>query len=205
MNFHEIEEKWVKKWEESKIFEANPNKKKKIFVTFPFPYMNGPLHLGHAFTSARVDIYARFKRMQGYNVLFPWAWHITGEPIAGAARRVKQGDEIQLRIFREIDKVPDEELQKFTDPEYIAKYYIRESRETLKRFGHGIDWRREFTTTSLHEQFNKFIEWQYLTLKERGYVKRELIQWCGVLTVNRLQVTMIDWKEKVRYQLNSFY
>ncbi len=180
MNFHEIEEKWVKKWEESKIFEANPNKKKKIFVTFPFPYMNGPLHLGHAFTSARVDVYARFKRMQGYNVLFPWAWHITGEPIAGAARRVKQGDEIQLRIFREIDKVPDEELQKFTDPEYIAKYYIRESRETLKRFGHGIDWRREFTTTSLHEQFNKFIEWQYLTLKERGYVKKGThpVVWC---------------------------
>ena len=180
MNFHEIEEKWTKKWEEAKIFEADPDDREKIFVTFPFPYMNGPLHLGHAFTSTRVDVYARFKRMQGYNVLFPWAWHITGEPIAGAARRVAQGDESQLRIFREIDKVPEEELEKFTDPEYIAKYYIRDSKATLKRFGHGIDWRREFTTTSLHKHFNRFIEWQYITLRKKGYVVKGThpVVWC---------------------------
>lgn len=180
MNFHEIEEKWTKKWEEAKIFEADPDDREKVFVTFPFPYMNGPLHLGHAFTSTRVDVYARFKRMQGYNVLFPWAWHITGEPIAGAARRVAQGDESQLRIFREIDKVPEEELKKFTDPEYIAKYYIRDSKATLKRFGHGIDWRREFTTTSLHKHFNRFIEWQYITLRKKGYVVKGThpVVWC---------------------------
>ena len=180
MNFHEIEEKWTKKWEEAKIFEADPDDREKVFVTFPFPYMNGPLHLGHAFTSTRVDVYARFKRMQGYNVLFPWAWHITGEPIAGAARRVAHGDESQLRIFREIDKVPEEELKKFTDPEYIAKYYIRDSKATLKRFGHGIDWRREFTTTSLHKHFNRFIEWQYITLRKKGYVVKGThpVVWC---------------------------
>ncbi len=180
MNFHEIEEKWTKKWEEAKIFEADPDDREKVFVTFPFPYMNGPLHLGHAFTSTRVDVYARFKRMQGYNVLFPWAWHITGEPIAGAARRVAQGDESQLKIFREIDKVPEEELKKFTDPEYIAKYYIRDSKATLKRFGHGIDWRREFTTTSLHKHFNRFIEWQYITLRKKGYVVKGThpVVWC---------------------------
>src|SRR3972149_1446489 len=100
MDLKAIEEKWVKNWEEAKVFEADPIEgKPKIFVTFPFPYMNGPLHIGHAFTSTRCDVYARFKRMQGYNVLFPWAWHITGEPIAGAAERVKKGDQKQVRIF----------------------------------------------------------------------------------------------------------
>ncbi len=174
-------EKWAKRWEESRIFEADPIAgKPKVFVTFPFPYMNGPLHIGHGFTSTRVDVYARFKRMQGYNVLFPWAWHLTGEPIAGAAERVARGDESQIRIFREMDEVAAENLKHFTDPEYIARYYIRESREVVKAIGHSVDWRREFTTTSLHEQFNKFIEWQYLTLRERGYVVKGThpVVWC---------------------------
>ncbi len=174
-------EKWAKRWDESKIFEADPIPgKPKIFVTFPFPYMNGPLHIGHGFTSTRVDVYARFKRMQGYNVLFPWAWHLTGEPIAGAAERVARGDESQIRIFREMDGVPEADLKHFTDPKYIARYYIKESREMVKAIGHSVDWRREFTTTSLHEQFNKFIEWQYLTLKDKGYVVKGThpVVWC---------------------------
>ncbi len=180
MDIREIEEKWVKKWEEAKIFEADVDNRPKIFVTFPFPYMNGPLHIGHAFTSTRVDIYARFKRMQGYNVLFPWAWHLTGEPIAGAAKRLAEGDPEQIRIFKEIDEVPEEELKKFTDPVYMAKYYIKESKEVVKKLCHGIDWRREFTTTDLHKPFSKFIEWQYLTLREKGYVRKGThpVVWC---------------------------
>ncbi len=180
MDIREIEEKWVKKWEEAKIFEADVDDRPKIFVTFPFPYMNGPLHIGHAFTSTRVDIYARFKRMQGFNVLFPWAWHLTGEPIAGAAKRLAEGDVEQIRIFKEIDEVPEEELKKFTDPVYMANYYIKESREVVKKLCHSIDWRREFTTTDLHKPFSKFIEWQYLTLRELGYVRKGThpVVWC---------------------------
>jgi leucyl-tRNA synthetase len=181
VSLKEIEEKWTRRWVKDKVFEAEPAKDKpKIFVTFPFPYMNGPLHLGHAFTSTRCDIYARYKRMQGYNVLFPWAWHLTGEPIAGAAERVRKGDEAQIRIFREMDEVPEKELMKFGDPEYLAKYYIRESKKALMRLGHSIDWRREFTTTSLHKAFSRYIEWQYLTLREKGYVKKGThpVIWC---------------------------
>ena len=181
VDLKEIEEKWTRKWIEEKVFEADPLKDTpKVFVTFPFPYMNGPLHLGHAFTSTRCDVYARYKRMQGYNVLFPWAWHLTGEPIAGAAERVRKGDESQIRIFKEIDKVPEEELEKFVDPEYLAKYYIRESKKALIRLGHSIDWRREFTTTSLHPAFSRYIEWQYLSLREKGYVRKGThpVIWC---------------------------
>ena len=176
----EIDRRWAERWSRERVFEADPDEREKVFVTFPFPYMNGPLHLGHAFTSTRVDVYARFKRMQGYNVLFPWAWHLTGEPIAGAAERVRRGDEAQLRIFREVDGVPEEELEKFTDPEYIARYYIREAKKVLHELGHSIDWRREFTTTSLNPAFSRFIEWQYLTLRERGYVTKGThpVVWC---------------------------
>ncbi|MCX8176546.1 MAG: class I tRNA ligase family protein, partial [Candidatus Bathyarchaeota archaeon] len=79
VDFKAIEEKWQKKWSEAKIFEADPDwSKPKCFVTFPFPYMSGPLHVGHAYSATRVDVYARYKRMCGFNVLFPWAWHWTG-------------------------------------------------------------------------------------------------------------------------------
>ena len=179
--YKSLERKWRDRWEDEGIFEADPERgKPKKFTTFPFPYMNGPLHLGHAFTSSRCDVYARFKRMQGYNVLFPWSWHLTGEPIAGAAERFRNGDESQIKIFRDIDKVPENDLKNFGNLEYLANYYIKDAKASLKKLGHSIDWRREFTTTSLHPSFDKFIEWQYLTLRKSGYVRKGThpVIWC---------------------------
>lgn len=181
ISWREIEEKWRRKWEEARIFEADPDlKRKKCFVTFPYPYMNGPLHMGHGFTATRVDIYARFMRMKGYNTLFPWAWHWTGEPIVGASLRLKMGDKELIRALREIDGVPEEELEKFVDPVYMAIYYTRESREVVKRMGFSVDWRREFHTTSHEQTYSRFIEWQYETLREKSYVTRGThpVVWC---------------------------
>jgi len=174
-----IEEKWQKNWENAKIFEANPDpNKEKFFITFPYPYMNGPLHVGHAFTASRVDAYARFKRMQGYNVLFPWAWHWTGQPLAGASERVAKGDEEFIKGLREVDGVQEEELKKFVDPIYMATYYTNESRIVAKKAGFSIDWRREFNT--IMPSFQKFIEWQYESLKAKGYVSKGThpVVWC---------------------------
>ncbi len=174
-----IEQKWQRKWEEAKIFEADPDpNRKKFFVTFPYPYMNGPLHVGHGFTASRVDVYARFKRMQGYNVLFPWAWHWTGQPLAGASERVRVGDEEFIRALREIDGVPEEELQKFVDPVYMASYYTNESRQTAKLIGFSVDWRREFHTVM--PTFQSFVRWQYEQLREKGYVVKGThpVVWC---------------------------
>ena len=181
LDWRGIEEKWRRRWEEARIFEADPDPSRdKCFVTFPFPYMNGPLHIGHGFTATRVDVYARFMRMRGYNTLFPWAWHWTGEPIVGAALRVKMGDEDVIRGLREIDGVPDEELERFVDPVYMANYYTREGREVVRRIGYSIDWRREFHTTYLEPTFSRFIEWQYRTLRRKGYVVRGThpVVWC---------------------------
>jgi leucyl-tRNA synthetase len=181
LDWMEIENKWRKGWEESGVFEADPDpSKKKCFVNFPFPYMNGPLHIGHGFSATRVDVYARFKRMQGYNTLFPWAWHWTGEPIVGAALRIKAGDESVIRGLKEVDGVPDEELVNFTDPVYMANYYTREGREALKAIGYSIDWRREFHTTYLEPTFSRFVDWQYETLRKKGYVARGThpVVWC---------------------------
>ena len=175
----QMEQKWQQKWEAAHLFEADPdpNREKKM-VTFPYPYMNGPLHVGHTFTASRVDAYARFKRMQGYNVLWPWGWHWTGQPLLGASQRVARGDEAYIRVLREVDGVPEEELKKFVDPIYMAQYYTNEGRLAAKSVGFSVDWRREFTTVL--PTYQKFIEWQYKNLKEKGYVTRGThpVVWC---------------------------
>lgn len=175
----QIEQKWQQRWETAHLFEADPDpKREKKMVTFPFPYMNGPLHVGHTFTASRVDAFARFKRMQGYNVLWPWSWHWTGQPLLGASQRVARGDEAYIKVLREVDGVPEAELKKFVDPFYMAQYYTNEGRAAVKGVGFSVDWRREFTTVM--PIFQKFIEWQYKNLKEKGYVTRGThpVVWC---------------------------
>lgn len=175
----QIEEKWQRNWENARIFEANPDSARpKFFITFPYAYMNGPLHVGHAFTASRVDAYARFKRMQGYNVLFPWAWHWTGQPLVGASERVAKGDGEFIKGLREIDGVPEDELKKFTDALYMATYYTNEGRIAAKRMGFSVDWRREFNTVM--PTYQKFIQWQYENLRALGYVTKgtHAVVWC---------------------------
>lgn len=175
----QIEEKWQKNWESQRLFEANPDpNRKKFFITFPYAYMNGPLHVGHAFTASRVDAYARFKRMQGYNVLFPWAWHWTGQPLVGASERVAKGDKAFIKSLKELDGVPDKELRKFVDPLYMATYYTNEARMVVHDIGFSVDWRREFNTVM--PAYQKFIEWQYENLRAKGYVTKGThpVVWC---------------------------
>jgi leucyl-tRNA synthetase len=181
VDWQKIDRKWQAEWAKAKIFEADPDSSRpKCFVTFPFAYMSGPLHVGSGFTAARIDVYARYMRMRGYNVLYPWAWHWTGKTVAGAAERIKNGDKEFIRPIREVDGVPDEEIKKFVDPAYMAQYYTDVNRDAVKRLGMSIDWRREFHTSSLNEAFSKFVTWQYLRLRERGYVIRGThpVVWC---------------------------
>ncbi len=181
IDFKQIEKKWQKKWLDSKIFEANIQKNKpKFFVTFPYPYVNGAPHIGHIFTSFRVDSYARFKRMQGYNVLFPQGFHATGEPILGLVERLRKGDEVQIRTMK-LFGATDEEIEKMKeDPKFVALFWMKRWKEDLKRAGFGIDWRRSFITTSMNPQYSRFIEWQYEKLKELGYIIQgsHPVVWC---------------------------
>jgi leucyl-tRNA synthetase len=71
-----------KKWADAKVFESNPESDKESFmVTFPYPYSNGHLHIGHAFSLTKAVFRAQYERHQGKNVLFPFAFHCTGMPI----------------------------------------------------------------------------------------------------------------------------
>ncbi len=174
-----IEEKWQKRWAEARVFEADPDKRPKFFVTFPYPYVNAFPHLGSAYTVLRVDILARFKRMKGFNVLFPQGWHATGGPIVAAALRVREGDPKQIRILKMMG-IKEEDIPKFRDPEYWVKFFTREWRRDFQRYGLSIDWRREFYTTYLNPPYTKFIQWQYNKLREAGLIAKgkHPVVWC---------------------------
>jgi leucyl-tRNA synthetase len=176
-----IEKKWQEKWEKAKVFEANIDKKrKKFFITFPYPYVNGAPHIGHTFSFFRTDSYARFKRLQGFNVLFPQGFHATGEPILGTIERLKQKDETQIETFK-LFGASDEDIKNFVEkgPEFVARYWMNKWIEMLKRSGISIDWRRTFIT-AITPHYNKFIEWQYNTLRKKGYVVQGThpVVWC---------------------------
>ena len=166
----EIEKKWQKKWQDSKIFESNPDDREKMYLTVAFPYPSGAMHIGHGRTYTVPDVYARFKRMQGYNVLFPMAWHVTGAPVVGIAKRIERQDPWTLNIYKNVHQVPDDELQKFTDPEYIVKYFSSEYHEDMANMGFSIDWRREFRTIDPH--YKQFVRWQIRQLKDKNLIHK---------------------------------
>ncbi len=180
VNFRQIEKKWQASWEKEKIFQADTGKQKKFFVTFPYPYVNGAPHVGHSYSSFRTDCYARFKRMQGLNVLYPQGFHATGEPIVGTMERLNKNDPVQINTFREFG-ASDKDIERFRkDVKYVVDFWIRRWIEDLKLAGFSIDWRRTFVTTTLTPTYSRFIEWQYNTLKKKGYVVQGThpVIWC---------------------------
>ena len=180
VNFKEIEAKWQKNWQDNKIFEANPDpNREKFFLTVAYPYPNSPQHIGHARTYTLTDSYARFKRMQGLNVLYPQGFHYTGTPILAMANRIAENDQELIDTFEEIYKVPSDVITTFkNDPLAVANYFHNEIREGMKKIGFSIDWRREFTT--IDPPYMKFIEWQFHTLHKGGYVTKgsHPVGWC---------------------------
>ncbi|TBR09180.1 MAG: leucine--tRNA ligase [Candidatus Nitrosotenuis sp.] len=178
IDWNGIEEKWRKKWQESKDFETNPNSKEKKFITVAYPYPNSPQHIGHGRTYTLADVHARFLRMKGYNVLFPMGFHYTGTPILGMAKRVQEGDRELIQNFRELYHVPEDKIKEFVEPVKIADYFHEEIKAGMIEMGYSIDWRREFTT--IDPAYQKFIEWQVNTLRKKNLIIQgsHPVGWC---------------------------
>ncbi|MFB6123059.1 MAG: leucine--tRNA ligase [Haloferacaceae archaeon] len=175
----ELEARWRERWADTGRYEADPDGEDVTFITVPYPYPSGGMHIGHARTYTVPDVYARYRRQQGDNVLFPIAWHVTGTPIIGAVERLKKGEEEQLSVLRDTYDVPEETLQDLETPMGYARYFIENHyKKGMKSLGLSIDWRREFTTND--ERYSKFITWQYETLRDRGRLEKGLhpVKYC---------------------------
>lgn len=173
-----IEAKWRKRWDESRQFEADPDKRPKKFITVAYPYPNSPQHVGHGRTYTLADIHARFYRMKGYNVLFPMAFHYTGTPILGMARRVEEGDAELIENLKNLYGVPEDAIGQFAEPVRIADYFHEEIKTGMIEMGYSIDWRREFTT--IDPVYSRFIQWQISTLRDKNLVIQgsHPVGWC---------------------------
>jgi leucyl-tRNA synthetase len=155
-DFKKIEEKWQKKWEKKRIFQVKEDKKKKKFYVlemYPYPSGSG-LHMGHAFNYTIGDIYARFKRMHGFNVLYPMGYDSFGLPAENAA--IQEG------------KHP----KRFT--EEAIKNFIKQQKE----LGLSYDWNRLIMTHT--PEYYKWNQYFFLKFLEKGlvYRKKASVNWC---------------------------
>ncbi|VVB63629.1 Leucine--tRNA ligase [uncultured archaeon] len=175
---HDIESKWQKIWEDNKIFQAEPDSRKKFFLTIPYPYLNGNLHAGHTRTFTIGDAVARFRRMRGENVLFPMAFHATGTPIVGLSELIVNRDPLIWGVYTKLHGIPEDELKTLDTPEKIVIYFRRMAKAAMQSIGYSIDWRREFTT--IEPAYSKFIEWQYGILRRLDYIVKgsHPVRWC---------------------------
>jgi leucyl-tRNA synthetase len=155
-DFREIEAKWQKRWEEAKLFETpDASDKPKFYGLEMFPYPSGAgLSVGHIKNYAPMDTFVRYKRMKGFNVLYPMGWDAFGQPAENEA--IKRG------------RNPREMV-----PEYAANY-----KRTLQRIGSSYDWSREINS-SLPDYY-KWTQWIFLLLYKRGLAFRANapINWC---------------------------
>lgn len=171
-DFDSIEEKWLGRWEEEKIFQPRPDGK-KFMLTVPWPYCNGALHIGHGRTYTVGDIVARYKRMSGYNVLYPMGFHISGTPILAFSKKIERGDEETVNLYKSYLELYGDDparVSEFAVPSNIASYFAEKIINDFTKMGFSIDWTRRFT--SGEPIYNKFVEWQFRILQEKKLIKR---------------------------------
>ena len=155
-NFSKIEKKWQKIWDENKTFAASDDYSKPKFyglVEFPYPSGQG-LHVGHPRSYTAIDIVARKKRLQGYNVLYPMGWDAFGLPTENFA------------------------IKNHIHPSVVTKNNIANFKRQLKSLGFSFDWDREVNTTD--PEYYKWTQWIFLQLYKKGlaYKKQMSVNWC---------------------------
>jgi leucyl-tRNA synthetase len=153
-NFKEIEEKWIKKWQERNLYGLYDYNKPKYYVLEMFPYPSGPLHMGHVRNYTLGDVVARYKRMRGYNVLHPMGWDAFGLPAENAA------------------------IQRNISPKEWTYNNIKTMKFQLIRQGISYDWDREIATCD--PSYYKFTQWFFLELYNSGlaYKDKAIVNYC---------------------------
>ena len=153
-DFGAIEKKWQSKWEETKAFKTEINDKPKYYTLEMFPYPSGNLHMGHVRNYSIGDVVARFKKMNGYNVLHPMGWDSFGLPAENAA--IKNG----------------------ANPKDWTDSNIENMRIQLKSLGISYDWDREVATCK--PDYYKFTQKLFLEFfnHDLAYKKKSYVNWC---------------------------
>jgi leucyl-tRNA synthetase len=167
--FKEIEEKWQKIWEKDGLFNSLPDPgRDKYYLLEMFPYPSGKIHMGHVRNYTIGDVAARFKTMQGFNVMHPMGFDAFGQPAENAA--IKNG----------------------TKPDEWTCRCIEWMRLELKKMGFSYDWKREVSTCD--SQYYKWNQWIFLKMLEKGlaYKKASGVNWCPPCETTLANEEVID-------------
>ena len=170
----EIEKKWQKIWEDNKAFKTTDDSDKpKYYALSMFPYPSGKLHMGHVRNYTITDVIARYKKMNGFNVLHPMGWDSFGLPAENAA--MKHG----------------------ANPENWTDENIKYMTKQLKMLGLSYDWDREVTTCK--PDYYKWTQWLFLQLYKKGlaYKKEAAVNWCeecGTVLANEQVIDGKCWR-----------
>ncbi len=170
----EIEKRWQEVWERNNVFHTPDNSDKpKYYALSMFPYPSGKLHMGHVRNYTITDVIARFKKMQGYNVLHPMGWDSFGLPAENAA--MKHG----------------------ADPAKWTDENIAYMTKQLKMLGLSYDWQREVTTCK--PDYYKWTQWLFIQLFKKGlaYKKEAAVNWCencGTVLANEQVIDGKCWR-----------
>ena len=169
-NFKIIENKWQKYWEENKSFKASKTNDRKFYCLEMFPYPSGKIHMGHVRNYAIGDVLARYKKLQGYNVLHPMGWDSFGMPAENAAR------------------------QNDLSPKKWTEENIKNMKDQLKELGLSIDWEREISTCS--PDYYKHQQKIFLDLYDKGlvYRKESYVNWDPVDNTVLANEQVVDGK-----------
>ncbi len=155
-DFKTVEKKWQKKWEETGVFHAKQDYTlPKFYCLVEFPYPSGQgLHVGHPRSYTALDVVARKKRLQGYNVLYPMGWDAFGLPTENFA------------------------IKNHVHPAEVTKKNVAHFKEQLQSLGFSFDWSREINTTD--PKYYKWTQWIFLQLFKKGlaYKKEMAVNWC---------------------------
>jgi leucyl-tRNA synthetase len=154
-NPREMEPRWQQKWEADKLYRAVIDESKpKHYALTMLPYPSGDLHIGHWFSMTPPDARARFKRMQGYNVMFPMGFDAFGLPAEGAA--IKHNIHPKIWTYQNIERM----------------------RTQMRTMGAMFDWERE--AVSADPEYYKWTEWFFIQLYRHGlaYRKKSAVDWC---------------------------
>ena len=154
-NVSEVEKKWQKVWEDKQVFKAKKDlSKEKYYILVMLPYPSGNLHMGHVRNYSIGDVFARFNRMIGKNVIHPMGWDAFGLPAENAA------------------------IKNNIAPEKWTKQNIARMREQLKMLGISYDWNRELATCD--PEYYRWNQWIFLEMYKKGLVfrKKSNVNWC---------------------------
>ncbi|HLC92089.1 MAG TPA: leucine--tRNA ligase [archaeon] len=175
-SLNDIAKKWQKKWASKKVFSAKPSKsKKKYYVLEMFPYPSGKLHMGHVRNYSIGDCIARFRRMQGYNVIYPIGFDAFGLPAENAA------------------------IENKADPKEWTMKRIADMEVQMRDMGFSYDWAREVITCL--PEYYKWNQWFFLKMLKKGlaYKKAAKVNWCDKCHTVLANEQVIDgkcWRHK---------